>query len=384
LEIIPEESRYDAKALLGLMPNKQIMMVPSVFKSLVDYAEEHGVTEQLHLFDKLYMGGEALSYDLVKRYKNMPGNNIINMFNAYGPTETTVCATCYPLGQVRDKMLIGKPVGNTEVYILSGNKLCGIGRIGELCIGGDGVTRGYLNQSDLMEEKFVDHPFGEGRLYRTGDLARWLPDGNIEYLGRIDEQVKMRGYRIELGEIEARLRENPLVDDVKVLVNQTGEDKILCAYVIGKDQLSPQSLESELKVKLPNYMIPTHFIQLDQFPLMKNGKIDTRKLAETEIVLEERAYVAPRTELEEKVQEAFKQVLGQEGVSIDDRFTKLGGDSLKAVKLVNLIAQLTDVKISLSSIFLKGDTVADIAKEVESSQGMVDFAQLPTFIEEVV
>jgi len=384
LEIIPEESRYDAKQLLALIPNKQIMMVPSIFKALIDYAEENNLEKQLHTFDKLYMGGEPLSYDLIERYKKMSGNQINNVFNAYGPTETTVCATCYQFDQTYDKILIGKPIGNTQVYIFVENQLCGIGRVGELCVGGDGITRGYLNQSELTQKKFRKNPFGEGHLYRTGDLARWLPDGNIEYLGRIDEQVKIRGFRIELGEIETRLREITAVQDVKVIVNKKDDDPYLCAYIVGKDELNYKTLESELKKKLPDYMIPNHFIQLDQLPLMKNGKVDMKKLSEIEVVPEAKVYILPRNELEATVHDIFKKVLGMDQISVDDRFIKLGGDSLKAAKVVNLIAQETNVKITLSSIFLKGDTVEDIAKEIEASRGMNDFAQLPTFIEEVI
>ena len=340
LEIIPEEARYDPEKLLNLIPDKQIMMVPSLFKAMVDYAVENGLTEQLHSFDKLYMGGEALPYDLINRYRNMPGSNINNVFNAYGPTETTVCATCHHFDQVHNRVLIGKPTGNTQVYILSDRKLCGVGMIGELCAGGEGVARGYLNRPDLTAQKFIENPFGAGRLYRTGDLGRWLPDGNIEYLGRIDEQVKIRGFRIELGDIENGLRKIADIQDAVVIVREQGDSKTLCGYFIAQETLEIPRIKSQLEQILPEYMMPTYLMQVTTFPKTKSGKLDKQALPEPSDQICETTVVAPKTPAEIAIVNVFEEVLGlKTAIGIDDSFFALGGDSIKAIRIVSKLRE---------------------------------------------
>ena len=177
---------------------------------------------------------------------------------------------------------IGKPIANTQIYIINGSELCGIGMPGELCIAGVGLARGYLNRPELTEEKFVKNPFGEGRMYRTGDLARWLPDGNIEYLGRIDEQVKIRGFRIELGEIESVLRKLRGIKDVVAVVKEKNGDKSICAYLVSDEEVDINEIKDSLRKELPEYMVPAYLMQIESIPVTRNGKLDKCALSEPE------------------------------------------------------------------------------------------------------
>jgi surfactin family lipopeptide synthetase A len=200
----------------------------------------------------------------------------IRVLNTYGPTESTVNAISYEVSAHSATIPIGQPISNTRIHLLNGMELCGMGIPGELCIAGDGLARGYLNQPGLTAEKFIKNPFGEGRLYRTGDLARWLPDRNIEYLGRIDEQVKIRGFRIELGEIESILRKQPKVADAAVIVREVQGDKSLCAYLIAERGHEPNlsEIRDALRAELPEYMIPAFMTQIEALPLNQSGKLN--------------------------------------------------------------------------------------------------------------
>lgn len=236
----------------------------------------------------------------------------MNYSNDYGPTEATVCAThwgCKPGDPVPARVPIGKPLQNKQIYLLNGSELCGIGMPGELCIAGVGLARGYLNQPKLTEKKFVQNPFGEGRLYRSGDLARWLPDGNLEYLGRMDEQVKIRGFRIELGEIESVLRKQRGVKVAAVVVKEQNGDGRLCAYVVSDEEIQPREIKDGLCKELPDYMIPVHIMQIESIPVTRNGKLDKHALPEPETG-SSRDYSAPQNETEETLASIFADVLG--------------------------------------------------------------------------
>ncbi|MBR5774080.1 MAG: amino acid adenylation domain-containing protein, partial [Clostridia bacterium] len=242
----------------------------------------------------LITAGSASSKEIVKKCDGF------RYVNAYGPTETTVCATHweYEGGAVPNNVPIGKPISNFQVYILDGTNLCGIGIPGELCVAGAGIARGYLNRPELTAEKFIDNPFGEGKLYRTGDLARWLPDGNIEYLGRIDEQVKIRGFRIELGEIESVLRTlNEIKDCAVIARNDASGEKAIYAYLVSDEEISLSAVRDRLSASLPEYMIPSYMGQIDMIPVNANGKLDRKALPELEAT-STREYVAPRNETE--------------------------------------------------------------------------------------
>ncbi|MEC0182798.1 non-ribosomal peptide synthase/polyketide synthase [Paenibacillus peoriae] len=323
------------------------------------------------------IGGEALSVQLVNVFLHKWSGYRPVITNVYGPTETTVDATAYTIEDVEalnvllekgeHTVSIGTPIANQSVYILnSQQQLVPIGIAGELYIGGAGVGRGYLNLPELTAEKFIPNPFVSAsleteqaqdvhihRMYRTGDLARWLPDGSIEYLGRIDHQVKIRGYRIELGEVEAQLLTVYGIQKAVVTAweNEDGH-KDLCAYIVASASLSLPELRSALQPKLPDYMIPTYVVQMDRFPLTPSGKIDRRALPAPEARLEGgMEYVAPRTPLEAKLAHIWQDVLKLSSVGVTDSFFDVGGHSLRATTLVAKIHQELDSRITLREVF---------------------------------
>jgi amino acid adenylation domain-containing protein/non-ribosomal peptide synthase protein (TIGR01720 family) len=283
----------------------------------------------------LIIGGDALTPRYVNQVRAAcPG---LALWNGYGPTENTTFSTCFLIDQdYNEPIPIGKPIGNSTAYIVNAkNQPQPIGIPGELCVGGDGVARGYLNRADLTKEKFVDNPFVPGeRLYRTGDLARWLPDGNIEFLGRIDNQVKIRGFRIELGEIESQLMQVAGVNEAVVIVRQdeSGQNS-LCAYITSQRELSTGELRTTLSRSLPGYMIPSYFVNMDSIPLTPNGKVDRKSLPEPDAGAGTDDYKEPRNERELLLAEIWQEVLGANRVGINDNFFSLGGDSIKAIQM---------------------------------------------------
>ncbi|MEE1281150.1 MAG: amino acid adenylation domain-containing protein, partial [Acutalibacteraceae bacterium] len=327
------------------------------------------ISEDKTMFNSLkylMIGGEKLSDDHVRMLKNNNKNTIL--INGYGPTENTTFTTTYEIPEKFEVIPIGKPISNTKVYILNNMQLCGIGVPGELCIAGDGVARGYLNRPDLTAEKFIDNPFGDGKLYRSGDLARWLPDGNIEYLGRIDEQVKIRGFRIELGEIESKIREISGIKDSAVIAKaDKGGDKAIYAYYTGDKEISVTYIRDILSETLPEYMIPSYMMQIEAIPVTTNGKLNKRALPEIDAKTT-KEYIAPRTETEKVICEVFVEILGAEKVGINDSFFELGGHSLRATRLVNSIEAKLGVKIALKDVF-SHTTPEQLAKIIDGSTG---------------
>ncbi|MBQ5565739.1 MAG: amino acid adenylation domain-containing protein, partial [Clostridia bacterium] len=310
--------------------------------------------------------GEAGNLETLRKWCKA-GKRVIN---TYGPTEVTVNTSSYEVFENSEKLPIGTPIDNLQTYITDGEKLCGIGVPGELCIAGDGVARGYLNRPELTAEKFVENPFGNGKMYRSGDLARWLPDGNIEYLGRIDEQVKIRGFRIELGEIETKIRAIENIKDCAVIAraDNTG-DKAIYAYYTSDSEVSISEIREKLSETLPNYMIPAYMMQIESIPVTRNGKLDRRALPEIEAKASN-YYVPPRSEAEKIVCEIFSEILGIGQVGIHDGFFELGGHSLRATRLVNAIEEQTGVKIALKDVFTHS-TPEELAAMVESREGEI-------------
>ncbi|MCC8423089.1 non-ribosomal peptide synthetase, partial [Photorhabdus thracensis] len=281
------------------------------------------------------------------------------LLQAYGPSEGTTFTTMYPitaLPQGVTRIPIGRPIANTRVYLLdTAGQPVPLGAAGEIYIGGDGVACGYLNRPELTAERFLADPFsGEpgARMYRTGDLARYLPDGNLEFLGRNDQQVKIRGFRIEPGEIEARLMEHPVVHEAVVLVLGDGQDKRLVAYVVAEaDEALVNHLRTYLSAILPDYMVPAAFVRLDIFPLTSNGKLDRRALpAPEEEAFARQVYEAPQGETETTLAAIWRELLGVERISRYDNFFALGGHSLLAVRMMNRIAAL-GIELPLSTLF---------------------------------
>ena len=295
-----------------------------------------------------------------------------SFFNAYGPTESTVCATT--LRYEGGRLTIGKPIANMQVFILDRhNTPQPIGVPGELCIGGVGVAREYLNRPKLTAEKFIRNPFGPGRLYKTGDLARWLPDGNIESLGRIDNQVKIRGFRIELGEIESALREHAFVRGAVVNPFGEGGEKRLCAYIVGDFEAS--ELRHYLGRKLPDYMVPAVLMKVDNFPLTPSGKIDRKHLPTPEIATGS-VYAPPRTEQEKILCAVFMEILNVPVVGINDNFFELGGTSLLLVRARKLANKRLPANLAITDFF-QYPTIARLAEHLSGESAQVRKLPVP-------
>ncbi|BAY50145.1 amino acid adenylation domain protein (plasmid) [Scytonema sp. HK-05] len=317
----------------------------------------------------MIVAGEACSPDLVAQWSKDR-----RFFNAYGPTESTVCATVAECTKSSNQLSIGRPIANTQIYILDSHlQPVPIGVTGELYIGGAGVARGYLNRPELTQEKFILNPFSQqqgARLYKTGDLARYLPDGNIEFLGRIDHQVKIRGFRIELGEIEALLSQHPSVKQVLVIDREdVPGDKRLVAYIVHDQEQVPKvsELRSLLKEKLPDYMVPSAFVMLEAMPLTPNGKVNRKALPAPDTLrpdLEE-TFVAPRTSTEEVLAEIWTQVLRQKQVGVYDNFFDLGGHSLIATQLLFRVQNTFKLELPLHAL-LETPTVAGMAEAIDN------------------
>ncbi|MEH1780418.1 MAG: amino acid adenylation domain-containing protein [Nostoc sp.] len=360
-------------ATLYLGTKDSIMPGTPLIERLRDYGITHVTlppsalavlpTEELPNLQTIIVAGEACSPELIKQWS--VGRNF---FNAYGPTEASVCATVAKCNPDDEKITIGRPIANTQIYILdSHEKPVPIGVPGELHIGGAGLARGYLNRLELTQEKFISHPFSNeahSRLYKTGDLARYLPDGNIEYLGRIDNQVKVRGFRIELGEIEAALSQHPSVHSVIVTarVDTPGEQRLV-AYIVPQEDCVPtiSELRQFLKAKLPEYMVPNAIAILESLPLTPSGKIDRHALPAPELdrqMLDK--FVAPRNPIEKTLALIWAEVLKVEQVGIHNNFFELGGHSLLAVRLMSRIQQQFRKNLPLTTLFQNG-TVEQLA-----------------------
>ncbi|HEY3572046.1 MAG TPA: amino acid adenylation domain-containing protein [Thermoanaerobaculia bacterium] len=326
---------------------------------------------------KVLCGGEALPESLARQLLERAGQ----VWNLYGPTETTIWSTVRPVTPgIRPD--IGRPIANTQVYVLSGGgSPAPLGVPGELLIGGDGLARGYHGRPDLTAERFVPDPFRAGghRLYRTGDLARFLPDGRLELLGRIDFQVKVRGFRIELGEIEAVLNRYPAVAQAVVVARSQGEgDAILAAYLVpapGAGTADVQDVRALVRERLPEYMVPSAFVVLEAFPLTPNGKVDRKALPAPERTAPEAGYVAPSTPTEEAIAALWAEVLKVERVSARASFFELGGHSILATRLMFRIRETLGADLPLRTLF-QAPTVADLAAAVAAhrAEGVEDFS----------
>ncbi|QYX31924.1 non-ribosomal peptide synthetase [Sphaerospermopsis torques-reginae] len=359
LYLTKKENLLPSQELIDFLTEYKITHVtlpPSVLSLL-----PHATLPDLQI---LITGGEVCPKELVTRWAK--GRSF---FNGYGPTESTICtsiALCQPNGK---KPLIGKPLSNLRIYILDAhNQPLPPGIPGELCIAGVGLARGYLHRPELTAEKFIEvELFGEvERIYKTGDLARWKDDGNLEYLGRIDEQVKLRGFRIELGEIESLLLQHPLVKEAVVTLYQTDSNQSLIAYVTGIDPDFGSNLKKYLKSSLPDYMIPAQIVVLEQLPLTPNGKIDKKALPIPNVGIAG-LYVAPRNKVEAQLAQLWSTVLEHQEIGIHDNFFDLGGHSLLVIKLLNNIQEMFGQKLTLSSLF-QNPTIAQLAEQISNKE----------------
>ena len=367
-------------ATLYLAPKEQVLPGPDLQR----YLQEYQITtitlpptalsvmspDGLESLRTLVSAGEACSRDIASKWSG--GRRFLN---AYGPTENTVCASSYPVTQSTQSptMPIGTPIGNVRLYVLDDRmQLVPPGVSGELCIAGVGLARGYFHRPDLTAERFVPNPFGDGdRLYRTGDLVRYLSDGNIEFLGRIDHQVKLRGFRIELGEIEQALIDLPAIQNAVVLVKDVAErrgDQRLVAYIVPHDEVeaSDDELRSALQHHLPDYMIPHVFMRLDEIPLTPNGKVDRRALPEltAQDLQTDVEIVEPRDETEEILLNIWKDVLGVDEIGIFHNFFHNGGHSLLATQLIARVREHFQRDVPIALIF-EAPNVAQMAAALQ-------------------
>ena len=340
-----------------------LWLTSALFNQMVD--EE---LDSLRGLKQLLAGGDVLSTSHVRQFlQAVPSCNLIN---GYGPTENTTFTCCYNIPKNYSgsrPVPIGGPIANTSVYILDSRRHpVPIGVPGELYIGGDGLAAGYHNRPELNAEKFVPDPFGKHgeTVYRTGDLVKWLPDGTIDFLGRLDNQIKLRGFRIELGEIESVLRQHPSVLDAAVILSGTGSHKRLIAFVVNRNAATHDDLKQFVSEKLPEFMVPSAIVSLPELPLSPNGKVDRRKLAALKFEAPG-SYRAPRTQLERTIAEIMARVLGAKQVGLQDNFFDLGGHSLLAVKLFGQIERQTGKKLPLQALF-QAPTVEGLANLIRS------------------
>ncbi len=380
--LLPSGKEGNSEVITSLIHTSKVsiaVFVPSMFNPFIHYIQ---LTKQSNLLASLryvLVGGEAVKPELVNQFSKWIGKvNNTQLINVYGPTETTIDVTNFSFENnvTYETVPIGQPIANTQAYIMDeDNNLMGIGTQGELCIGGAGVTDGYLNRPQLTKEKFIDNPFGEGKLYRTGDLAKWQEDGNIICLGRIDDQVKIRGYRIELGEIESTLRKNEKLTDVAVIAKSMGEGDIaLCAYLVSDEQLNCENIRRDLSEKLPSYMLPTYITQIDKIPVTDNGKLNKSQLPE--IKVKSKVYVAPKDDTEVMITQIFENILNIESVGTNDNFFEIGGHSLNALGIINEIEHKSGVRIPVTDIFEK-PTVIQLAKIIKESNKYKNLRKIP-------
>ena len=330
-------------------------LTPGVFRQLI---EAHATSPQKHQIRQVILGGDVIDPLLLEGWYGQAENTQTQLINEYGPTEATICATFYRIkiaDQTVGRVPIGRPIGNVQIHILDeAQQAVPIGAIGEIYIGGAGVARGYLNRPELTEERFLPDPFSQqpgARLYKTGDLGRYLPDGNIEFLGRNDDQVKIRGFRIELKEIELALKTHPLVREAVVLAkaDQQGELRLIAYLIPNGEEASAKELRNQLAKRLPEYMLPAAYVELEQWPLTTNGKLDRRALPEP--MYEKQVSSASRTPHEHLLCELFAEVLDIPHIGIDNNFFELGGNSLSAMRLINKINSAFGLHLSIHSIF---------------------------------
>ncbi|MEB6044601.1 non-ribosomal peptide synthase/polyketide synthase [Staphylococcus pseudoxylosus] len=381
--LLPSGEESNPEKITSLIEHHNITMVhfvPSMLGVFIDFIKSTNRVEAIATVNYVLASGEALKAEQVNQFNALIGepNNAL-LIDLYGPTEASIEVIYYPCtpGETYDKIPIGRPIANIQAYIMNEDEsLMGIGVPGELCIGGVGVTKGYLNRPDLTDEKFIDNPFGEGKLYRTGDLAKWSTTGNVEYLGRIDEQVKIRGYRIELGEIESLLRQINLISDVAVVAKpMAGEELAICAYLVSDESIDFDEIKSQLNQNLPDYMVPTYMTQIDILPVTSNGKLDKKQLPEIQV--ESENYVAPTNDIEEMLTNIFGEVLNIEQVSIYDNFFEVGGHSLKAINVINKIEGETGIRLPLKVIF-ESPTVAQLGKVLNDQESSLNGQNIPT------
>jgi acyl-CoA synthetase (AMP-forming)/AMP-acid ligase II/acyl carrier protein len=357
LEELAEEIRREGVTVVWL--------TSALFQQMVERC-----LEGLRGVKQLLAGGDALPVAQVRKVvEELKG---CRMINGYGPTENTTFTTTFEVKELREIEYgtpIGRPISNTQAYILDEDRrIAPVGVIGELYAGGEGLARGYLNRPELTAEKFIPNPFSKQpgeRLYRTGDLCRYLPGGEIEFIGREDQQVKLRGYRIELGEIEKALAGHRRVKEavVEARKDKSGEKRLVAYIVSDGAGIERGELRSYLAERLPEYMSPSAYVEMDELPVTANGKIDRKRLPEPEA--DESRYVEPASEVERAVAEIWAEALGLERVGVEDDFFELGGHSLMAARVISRVRDRFRVDVPLRDVYQR-PTVANMARLIEA------------------
>ncbi|CBL45095.1 Non-ribosomal peptide synthetase modules and related proteins [gamma proteobacterium HdN1] len=385
LVVVPQQLAKSPDEFYELLCTEGVTVLnqtPSAFTQLIRvderlYNADPAAIKRLKLRYVVF-GGEALDFPALQSWIGRHGLDQPQLINMYGITETTVHVTYHritPEDMEQRASLIGRPIPDLDVYVLDTHRqLVPVGVPGEMYVGGQGLSHGYLNRPELTDDRFVENPFGTRlarkghlyeRLYRTGDLARFLPDGTLEYLGRADDQVKIRGYRIELGEIVATINQYPGVSESVVLVREdVPGDKRLIAWLVAGETLDTQVLRAALRKQLPEYMVPSAYVLLAAMPLNHNGKINKGALPAPEgVAVSDREFVAPRNETEEILVEIWKDVLKLETLSVKDNFFDIGGHSLLATQVISRVRERFEIDIALSSLF-EEPTIENLALQL--------------------
>jgi hypothetical protein len=340
---------------------------------------------------QLLAGGDALDPGDVRVACEALAAGGGRLINGYGPTETTTFACCHRLGETAqgERIPIGRPIAQARAYVLDGGmELACVGMVGELYLGGEGVARGYLNRPELTAEQFVPDPFSAeagARLYRTGDLVRWRANGVLEFLGRLDQQVKLRGFRVEPGEVEVVLRAHAGVKEAAVVVRGGEEqEKRLVAYVARNgEQLEEAELRQYLRGLLPEYMVPAAIVFLEALPLTANGKLDRRALPAPAAADEGLNYVAPRTPVEEVVAGIWAEVMERQRVGVYDNFFELGGHSLLALKIISRVREELVVELPLRRLFESPTVAGMVMAIVQGHMEKADDEEIKQLLAEV-
>ncbi|MEM9821238.1 MAG: amino acid adenylation domain-containing protein, partial [Bacteroidota bacterium] len=373
LYIVSKKVRSNPMEFVQYMNNNaiQVATIPPAYLDQID-------VDQLTCLKTLVTAGESAVYEKAEGFLRHG-----TYLNAYGPTEASICATMFKVAKgeklsdtTTTNVPIGQPIANAQIYLIDQNEeLVPVGVVGELCIGGNGLARGYLNREALTEEKFIANKFNveaSDRIYKTGDLARWLPNGNVEFLGRIDHQVKIRGFRIELEEIEAVLQKAPAFQQcVVVAKGERVDDKRLVAYVVSEGEFDRKTIQDYLKAQLPDYMVPSQMMSLEKLPMTINGKVDKKALPEPAAAdLSNVVFKAASTDAEKAVEKIWKAFLKIDEVGVNENFFDLGGHSLMAARVVAALQEQLGLQVALIDIF-NYPTIAQLAVFIDQLEPTV-------------
>jgi hypothetical protein len=383
--IVPQEVLLDPEEMVKYLAEQgvtRMVVVPSLMRALLEQAPDLG--ERVPELKLWTSSGELLTWELAERFrKACPKARLLNI---YGSSEVAADVSCYEVkeegGEKGGTVPIGKPIANTQIYVLDGNrKAVPVGVRGEIYVGGEGLALGYWRQPELTAERFVENgiaPERSSRLYRTGDLGRWRRDGELEYVGRIDREVKVRGMRIDLREVETVLAGQEGIEEAVVELAGEGGEQRLVAYVVASERgVSAGEMRRYLRTKLPEHMVPGSYVQVEKLPLLPSGKVNRRALQDVGGVgLSEQGVVEARTEVEKKLAGIWKELLKVKEVGVDKNFFELGGHSLLVLQVMARIRRMMEVEIAVRTMF-EEPTIAGLAKEVEKARELGLTAKLP-------